>query len=248
MAVQDDVIVLIDIIVERACATVIRTRAEAIVALDLGPRSEREIMRSRLRDIDAQRFTNIDRQLIAGAREAGLVQPAHRDGIEQALRAGRLQALERLGLATEAKRGRWRLAADLEERLRELGRRGDIIRTLDRVIAQRAPERRFVPCNIHAPGEAASEAVVGRILERGLSDEHGDRHYIVVEGIDGRHHYAEIGSGADSDASQGDIIKLAPRSGTPSETDKRIAEIAARHGGAYSVALHLADDPVATPA
>src|SRR3546814_14041776 len=85
----------------------LRERAAAIVNLDLGPRTDREIMRARLNEVEQERLTGIDRRLIASADERGLVRPAHRGGVEQTLRAGRLATLERPRLAEEVDEGQW---------------------------------------------------------------------------------------------------------------------------------------------
>jgi type IV secretory pathway VirD2 relaxase len=54
-----------------------------------------------------------------------------------------MRTLERLGLAEPAGPARWVLGADVEQRLRELGERGDIIKRLHRSLtkggATRAP-------------------------------------------------------------------------------------------------------------
>lgn len=81
-----------------------RERATELIELQLGPRSEAEIRRSQLKEIEQQRWTSIDRRLVNAIGEDGLVRPVHRDGIEQSLRAGRLQILGRLGLAQEVMR------------------------------------------------------------------------------------------------------------------------------------------------
>src|SRR3546814_8351106 len=118
----------------------LRARAAELVDLDLGPRSPQEILRAKLREVEQERFTTIDRRLLREA-EDGLVRPAHRDGVEQSLRAGRLQTLGRMGLAHEERRGLWRLDHGLEQTLRRIGERGDIIRTMQRAITERLPER-----------------------------------------------------------------------------------------------------------
>ena len=38
--------------------------------------------------------------------------------------------------------------------------------------------------------------LVGRVVARGLSDELNDRHYLIVDGVDGRAHYVDIGKDA----------------------------------------------------
>jgi type IV secretory pathway VirD2 relaxase len=48
----------------------------------------------------------------------------------QDIRIGRMRTLERLGLAEPAGPARWVLAQDAEQRLRELGERGDVIKRL----------------------------------------------------------------------------------------------------------------------
>src|SRR3546814_11614340 len=83
----------------------LRARAAELDDLDLGPRSPQEILRAKLREVEQERFTTIDRRLLREA-EDGMVRPAHRDGVEQALRAGRLQTLGRkIGRASCRVRG-----------------------------------------------------------------------------------------------------------------------------------------------
>src|SRR3546814_7566661 len=66
-----------------------------------------------------------------------IVSSAARRPFEQSLRAGRLARLARMGLAEDIGRGAWRLADGLEETLRRMGERGDIIRTMQRAFAGR---------------------------------------------------------------------------------------------------------------
>ncbi len=42
-------------------------------------------------------------------------------------------------------------------------------------------------------GEVSGRPVIGRVAAIGLTDEINDRHFIVVDGIDGKVHYADIG-------------------------------------------------------
>src|SRR3546814_4239611 len=60
--------------------------------------------------------------------EAGLVTTTDRDAFQQILRVGRLQKLRRLGLAEELRPGHWRLEEGLEDTLRRMGERSDIIK------------------------------------------------------------------------------------------------------------------------
>src|SRR5690606_39009196 len=88
-----------------------------------------------------------------------------------------------------------------------------------------------------------------RVVARGLSDEINDRHYLIVEGIDGRAHYVDIGrADATEPLPDGAIIAIAPKRAEPRAVDRTVAEIAAANDGRYSVDIHLRHDPTATVA
>jgi len=220
----------------------LRQRATELVNLDLGPRSELEVQRSGLREVEQERFTGIDRRLIRSVGEDGFIDPRHRDAQEQDLRTARLRKLARLGLADELGSGRWRLDPDLEPILRRMGERGDIIKTLNREL-HRLPQ----DYAIYIPREGSAEPIIGRLVLRGLSDEHADRRYLIIDGIDGRTHYVDIGQ-REIEAPPGAVVAIAPKSIEPREVDRTIAQIAARSGGRYHIELHLAEDPQATEA
>ncbi len=62
---------------------------------------------------------------------------------QRLLLIGRLQRLQRLGLADETQPGTWAIHADAEKTLRALGERGDIIRAMQRAMSgSRASWRR----------------------------------------------------------------------------------------------------------
>ena len=63
-----------------------------------------------------------------------LPQPQPRLQRQRLLLIGRLQRLQRLGLADEAQPGTWTVHNDAEKTLRALGERGDIIRTMQRAM------------------------------------------------------------------------------------------------------------------
>jgi type IV secretory pathway VirD2 relaxase len=124
--------------------------------------------------VTAERWTRLDRVL---AREAGAA-----DGVidlrpDRALasdplreiRIGRIRNLERLGLAEPAGPARWILAADAEQRLRDLGERGDIIKRLHKSLTRDGSMR--APSSWALEGESHGEPVIGRLIARGLDDE-----------------------------------------------------------------------------
>src|SRR3546814_10318662 len=67
-----------------------------------------------------------------------------------------------------------------------MGERGDIIRTMQRAYTERGTAPAIVDQLIYDPA-TAERPLVGRVVERGLSDEYADRHYVIVEEI-GRAH------------------------------------------------------------
>lgn len=224
-----------------------RERVAELVTLDLGPRPDWEVQQRLRREISAERLTSIDRRLIRDMNTAGVMLAGHRDPFQHALRAGRLKKLEAMGLAEPLGGGKWRLADGIEERLRGLGERGDIIRTMQRELAARGVDRPPADRVIHANAVPAP-GIVGQVIARGLSDELADRHFLIVDGVDGRVHHLDIGSGAAVEAlPEGAIVRVLPRETGPRVSDQLVAEIAEANGGRYSVDIHLKHDPTARP-
>ncbi|WP_374593646.1 relaxase/mobilization nuclease RlxS [Sphingosinicella sp.] len=221
----------------------IRTRAEAIVSLDLGPRTEQEIVATATRQVDAERYTGLDRKLEHARGDDGLVHPGHRDGTEQALRTRRLHKLARLRLAEEVRPGWWKLDENLEPTLRRMGEKGDIIRTMQRQLTAHCLARSPAEQRIHEP--ATMETVVGKVLARGLSDEHADRQYLIVDGLGGEVHYVDIGQ-VSTETGHGSIVRVVPTRFGVRDADRAVAEVAAASGGRYSIDLHLKHDARAT--
>jgi len=225
----------------------LRERAAELVSLDLGPRGDLEIEDRLRREVVQERLTSLDRSLLRDVAEDGLVSPRHVDPRLYALRAGRLQTLARLGLAREGAPTRWCLADGLEDTLRRMGERGDIQKTLYRALAQGGIDRDRADQVIYQPAAADARPLVGRLVARGLSDELKDRHYLVVDGVDGRAHYVEIGRGLATDPiPEGAVVRVEPRSTQARAVDHTVAAIAQANDGRYSVDLHLATDSTAS--
>jgi len=241
-----------DLIIAREYITHgMRERAAEIVTFDLGPRSDFEIEDRLRKEIDQERFTSLDRNLLREVGEDGIVRSgaSGRDAFRQTLRAGRLQKLRRLGLAEEIAPGRWKLSDELEQTLRRMGERGDIIKTMHREMAAREAARAASDYVIYDPTDLQTRTLVGRVLAHGLSDEINDRHYLIVDGVDGRAHYVEIGRvEATEPTAEGTIISIDPKRAEPRQVDRTVAEIAAGNGGRYSLDAHLRHDPTATAA
>jgi type IV secretory pathway VirD2 relaxase len=225
----------------------LRERVAELVSLDLGPRTDLEIENRLRREVEQERLTSIDRGLLRDAGENGMVQATGRDAFQQTLRAGRLQKLKHLGLAEETTPGQWQLTDGLEGTLRRMGERGDIIKAMHRDLAEKGITRAASDYVIYDPSDADTRPIVGRLVRRGLADEIDDRHYLIVDAVDGRSHYIEIGRSEVTDPiPEGGIVSITPKRAEARAVDRTVAEIAAANGGRYSTDIHLRHDPSAS--
>ncbi|MBN9144626.1 MAG: conjugal transfer protein TraI [Novosphingobium sp. 63-713] len=229
----------------------LRERACELVDLDLGPRTMREVETVLKAEVEQERLTSLDRALLRSAGPEREVAVSGGSAFDQTLRAGRLAKLARMGLAESAGEGRFRLAPDLAETLKRMGERGDIIRTMQREFSRAGVERSAMDQVIHDPARVDAQALVGRVMAHGLSDEHADRHYLIVDALDGRSHYVDAGQGKDlalagDHLRAGAIVRIEGARAGIRPSDRVIAEVSAAHGGRYDVELHLRHDPTAT--
>lgn len=167
-----------------------RHRAAELATEWLGPRTELEIQQTLQREVEQERWTSLDRTLQREAGEDGRVQIERfnepRLQRQRLLLIGRLQRLQRLGLADDTQPGTWAVHADAEKTLRALGERGDIIRTMQR--AMRGEPRELA---VFEPGDDG-RTILGRVAAKGLADELRDRGYLVIDGVDGKAHYVAL--------------------------------------------------------
>lgn len=224
----------------------LRARAAELVSLDLGPRTDFEIEAGLKNEVEQERFISLDRDMLKDAGADRQVAAVARDAFRQTLRAGRLKKLERLGLAVELGPGQWQLSPELEQTLRRMGERGDIIKTLHRELSEREVPRDLSAYAIYDPDEASP--LVGKVVARGMSDELNERRYLIVDGVDGRVHYVDTGF-ADPDTlpPESGIVSIMPTPVAVRPSDRTIAEIAQAHDGHYSAVLHAEHDPYASP-
>ena len=107
----------------------LRARAAHLATLELGQRSDLEIRHDLDAQVEADRWTKLDRAL---AREAaqhdGVIDlrpsiDAQADAYTHTALIGRMQKLERLGLAETLAPAQWRLSENAEPMMRTLGER-----------------------------------------------------------------------------------------------------------------------------
>ncbi|MFT3691407.1 MAG: DUF3363 domain-containing protein [Paenirhodobacter sp.] len=174
-----------------------RARAQDLVTQELGPRTDIEIHRNLARQVEAERWTQLDRQLVRDASRSGIVDLAPLAGQQpdavHALKVGRVRTLEILGLAGQIGHLQWFIKPEAEMVLRELGERGDIIKRMHRALT-----------------------------ERGLDDELKGSAYAVVDGVDGRTHHIKLPHlDAAGDSPPGSIVEL--RSYEDAQGTRRVA-------------------------
>ena len=202
-----------DLVIDRSYISEgMRARAEQRVTMELGARTEQDIDRTLSREVQADRWTSLDRRLRAIGDELGgvidLRPEPHRtvNPTNQHL-IGRATKLERMGLADKISPGCWRLKPGLEQSLRDLGTRGDIIKTMHRAMTGQGLTAE--PSRFAMYDGATPEPVIGRLVERGLHNELTGQAYAVVDGADGRVHHLKFSDiDMTGDAAPGGIVEL----------------------------------------
>ena len=247
-----------DLVIDRGYISEgLRFRAEERVTLELGPRTELDIRTALEREVDAERWTSLDRQLERlGQDTAGLVDlrpGGDADPEMRRLLLGRAAKLEQLGLAAREGPAVWALEPGAENTLRDLSVRNDIIKTMHNAMSRDGG--RFDVSTLALHHDVPSEPIIGRLVERGLHDELTGSAYAIVDGVDGRTHHlrfkdmemtgdAKAGSIVElrswEDAKGHDRLSLATRSDIPLE-----AQIKAP-GATWLDRQLVARDPVAT--
>jgi len=222
----------------------IRHRASEILTRELGLQTEREVEQKLDREVEQERFTRLDRNLITRIGEDDTIDMRPSETMEAGQHGQRyrlikrLKKLEGLGLAQEAEPGRWTLSADLDDTLKELGERGDIIKTMHRTLAKHGLERGMEGYAIHR-GYDPNQVAIGRLIDKGLAtDEMSERVHLVVDGIDGRVHYAEVAGAQAESVRIGSVVEIGRAGARPRQVDRTIAELAASRHGIYEPASH----------
>jgi type IV secretory pathway VirD2 relaxase len=188
-----------------------RDRARDLITQELGPRTDLDIRRTLERQIETERWTQLDRQLARDGRDTGIIDLAPVPGQQpdefHALKVGRLRKLESLGLASQVGNAQWFIKPEAEKTLRELGERGDIIKRMHKALTERGIDRGST--NYVLAAESLDLPVVGRLVERGLDDELNGTAYAVVDGVDGRTHHIKLPDlNAAGDSAPGSIVEL----------------------------------------
>ncbi|SFK84258.1 relaxase/mobilization nuclease and DUF3363 domain-containing protein [Rhodanobacter glycinis] len=226
-----------DLIIARDyIAAGMRRRASELATEWLGPRTEREMQHAMQREVDQERWTILDRTLQREADEHGRVHIERfaepRLQHQRQVLIGRLQCLQRMGLATEPQTGIWMMHASAEPTLRAMGERGDILRALQR--AMRGKPRELA---VFEPSDDG-RTLIGRVAGKGLADELYDKGYLIVDGADGKAHYVPLPSRSELEQYPAGAVVEVKGAADVRAADRNIAALAV--DGVYRTDHHLA--------
>lgn len=214
-----------------------RHRAAEVATELLGPREVHEIEESRKQEVTAERVTSLDRRIEAGLdgdRRIDLRQGAANTipEYERGRVIGRLQYLEDLGLAKEAKHGRWQVAEGFLEEMRARGRQHDITKRL----FDRMPDRAAHVVEYEVSG-FETPPVKGQVVAKGQHDELGTRNFVVIRDADGRDFYVTVSDKIDlTRIGQGSLVKAGPLTLPDGKAETNIVREA--HSGVYDPKGH----------
>jgi type IV secretory pathway VirD2 relaxase len=217
----------------------IRNRAREIVTAELGMRTELDIENQINKEIAAERVTSIDFQIeknmAGGILNLGEYPTRLDQRCSQARIMSRMEKLEGLGLAAQVGYRKWELEPGWKERLKELGERNDIIKTMHRNISGDPGRYRILDT------KTFDGVIEGKLVLKGLADEMYDKTYFIVETHKGDSFYIALDKGVNESAFQeGEVVKI----GVVQEkwlkpADQNIARIADNNNGVYSKERHL---------
>jgi hypothetical protein len=216
-----------------------RWQAQYLLTNELGPRPQHEIERQLDREITQERLTGVDRRLATAVSpdqttdvaRLGLVASPH----ERRRLVGRLQVLETMQLASRTAAGAWRLDANWQDALRELGERGDIIKRVQRAMGD-APAR--APHQV-IDGTVERAPIEGVLRQKGLHDELRGDVYAVIETARGDAAYVQMDAVSSEPIAEGGIVRVAVEKQTWAKPmDRALEKIARDNGGVYDPSAH----------
>lgn len=226
----------------------LRHRARELATERLGPRRDIEIARAKHSEINKDRFTGIDRAIQSDLEGNDLTlvrQPqVSSERFDRSLRLQRLRHLQALGLAREISKDRWRFTQRWEEMLRELGRRGDIVRSLAAKLGRQDGIERL---QTYRPGSGSRENLIGEVVSNLPNDELKGTRALIVDDMSGRRWVVDI-PGAEPGTIPSDqaIVEITQKTSQPGAADRVISDLSKQTGGVYSDDVHRQYDPRAS--
>ena len=234
------------VIPKRMIAHGMRERINELLSIELGAVTELDLQQRIEREVGQERWTSLDRDLKSIARGGFVEIGKDARNLKARLQILRLEKLQRLGLAENLGKRRWRLDQDLESKLRDLGMRGDIIKAMNRELLSRGDGRVAGAESIFDPvGDERS--VTGRVISVGRHGDFHERAFAMIDGIDGAVHHVDLGDNDYVDEmKRGAIVEISGRGDGVKKSDHVIEVIAAENDGVYSPTRHESFDSKAS--
>jgi uncharacterized protein DUF3363 len=213
-----------------------RWRAQEIVTRQLGPRLEFEFSRTWKADIEAERFTEIDRAIADHAGSDGVVslkQMLSTPAPEGGNCVARLKTLEQFDLAREDPPGTWRLADGWKDSLEQLGEYHERMERLIPLVGRKAIDYQVLDPTI--PGAPFEGIVVGK----GLDDELTGQMFAAVQTSAGQGYYIRLRPEVAESLRKGEMVRVGVQTESWLKPSDRIIERFAReNGGIYDPTRH----------
>jgi type IV secretory pathway VirD2 relaxase len=236
-----------DLVIPRAyLAHGMRGRASEVATELLGERTVEQAREARLKEVEAERFTSLDRMIERHVENGRIdLSPAKPIGFgadDRQLALSRLQFLEGIGLAQKDKSHRlkgtwWSLDETFGQSLRELGARNDIIKQLYSQLGNEAGRVQRM-----TGGAEVSVPVAGIVIAKNRAGELEDDRFIVVRDSAGQAHYGRVrDTPSYRDVHIGSVAELGAGTQRRQQVAGQIVAVAEAHGGIYSAQLHEAD-------
>ncbi len=226
------------IIPNRLLTQGIREHAQEVATRLLGPRQEvsPELAMRRTLELDAQRLTPLDREIIARSRNNVVALPER--GRTDLI--ARLNRLENWDLAQRRHDGGWDISPELRPVLEAMGELQTVRRMLEHAGVRGTEELDLFAAD-------GTEVVLGRLVHVSHADEWDVHQTAVIEDEHGRLQYARFESANDvaliTTARPGAMVELAPRQVQHRPSDEAVARIAEQTGGYYSIVRHAQVEP-----
>ena len=212
----------------------IRGRLEEELTRELGWKSELEIQREMKREVDAMRVTTADRHITDGidkvtnvidlrAGSAASTFGRH-SSMNRHILIGRMNHLEKMGLAQPTDKGRWQLNKDAFKTLGQIEQREKLSKDIHAAM-ERANIKRPVRLNdgrTDYDGSLSNRRVIGRVIAKTLDRDEGmdadaksgGKARFIIDGTDG--YVSTVETGIDTRAGEaakvGSIIEVSPPS------------------------------------
>jgi type IV secretory pathway VirD2 relaxase len=228
-----------DLVISRAyLAHGMRGRASEVATELLGERTIEQAQEARLKEVEAERFTSLDRMierhLDNGRIDLAPSKPMGYGAEDRQLALARLQFLEGIGLAQKERGTFWSVDEQFGRSLRELGARNDVIAQLYGSLGNEAGRVERMT------GAEASIPVAGVVIAKGSADEIGDDRFVVLRDGAGQVHYGRVrDTEAYRDLRVGSVAELGAGAHRRQQVSEQVMAVVADNG-IYSAQLHEA--------